>query len=53
MEIKQIMIRQEHLGYYFFFTKINNENYNNMRYTIENDKLINNNIMIFKIINII
>jgi hypothetical protein len=38
MEIKKIIIQNELLGYYFFFSKIGNTNYNNMSYTIHKNE---------------
>ena len=38
MEIKKIILQNELLGYYFFFTKIKSKNYNNMSYTIQKNE---------------
>ena len=38
MEIKKIILQNELLGYYFFFTKVKSKNYNNMSYTIQKNE---------------
>ena len=38
MEIKHIMINKELLGYFFYFTKVKNKNYNNMTYVIQKNE---------------
>ena len=35
MEIENIMVKQELKGYYFYFTKLNKHNYQNINYTME------------------
>ena len=35
MEIEKLMIKQELKGYYFYFTKLNKQNYQNINYTTE------------------
>ena len=35
MEIEKLMVKQELKGYYFYFTKLNKNNYQNINYTME------------------
>ena len=35
MEIEKVMLKQELKGYYFYFTKLNKQNYQNINYTME------------------
>ena len=51
MEIKNIIINDELLGYLFYFTKVKSKNYNNMSYIIhKNDTVgIKNDITILKL----
>ena len=40
MEIKPVIISDELLGYYFYFTEVKNTNYNNMSYIIQKNDTI-------------
>ena len=50
MEIKKIIIKQELLGYYFYFNKINKNNRINMQYIIQKNEIndSNNNLIQIK-----
>ena len=41
MEIKKIIIKKELLGFYFFFTKIKEDNFNNMSYILKKSEILN------------